>query len=83
MSSTEKEISPKVNQYISTLLELCAKQASWPALLQDAEELTVFAITTRYPGEDEEVTKEEALRAIDLASQVRQIVRKELTGEAI
>jgi len=49
MSSTEKEISPKVNQYISTLLELCAKQASWPALLQDAEELTVFAITTRYP----------------------------------
>ena len=32
----------------------------------DSEELTPFAITTRYPGEDEEVTKEEALCAMRL-----------------
>ena len=31
---------------------------------KEAEMSTSYAITTRYPGEDEEVTKEEALVAI-------------------
>lgn len=68
---------------ISRLLELCAEQASWSESLQDAEELTPFAITTRYPGEDEEVTQAEAFRAIDLASNVRQAVRKALAEEGM
>jgi len=33
--------------------------------------LTPFAITTRYPGEDEEVTKVEALDAIRIAEMVK------------
>lgn len=37
----------------------------------EAEMLTPFAITTRYPGEDEEVTKEEALDAIRIAEMVK------------
>ena len=44
----------------------------------EAEELTPYAITTRYPGEDERVTKQEALRAIDISEKVRKIVRKAL-----
>ncbi|MEW6605925.1 MAG: HEPN domain-containing protein [bacterium] len=68
---------------ISRLLELCSQQASWPGQLQNAEELTPFAITTRYPGEDEEVTKEEAFRAIDIATYVRQVVRTALLEEGM
>jgi HEPN domain-containing protein len=45
--------------------------------------LTPFAITTRYPGEDEEVTKEEALQAIEIAAKVRDIIRNALTQEGM
>ncbi len=60
---------------ISRLLELCGEQAAWAARLRDAEELTPYAITTRYPGEDEEVSKAEATRAIKIAQEVRKQVR--------
>lgn len=63
---------------ISRLLELCAKHAGWAATLDDAEELTPFAITARYPGRISEVTREEALRAIEIASMVRETVGKAL-----
>jgi HEPN domain-containing protein len=58
------------------LLDLCAAQAHWAEDLREAEELTPFAITARYPGEDEEVTPPEALRALDLADRVRTAVRE-------
>ena len=49
----------------------------------DAEELTFYASTTRYPGTEEEVTGDEALRAIKLATQVMESVIKALSGEGI
>ncbi|MBE0502495.1 MAG: HEPN domain-containing protein [Desulfuromonadales bacterium] len=63
---------------ISRLLELCRDKAHWCVDLLDAEVLSVYAITTRYPGEDEEVTREEALRAIELADSVKDLVVQEL-----
>jgi len=63
---------------ISRLMELCADQGDWVKEVQEADELTPFAITTRYPGEDEKVSREEALRAIAIAAKVRDIVRKDL-----
>lgn len=63
---------------IGRLLRLCAELAEWPQNLKDAKELTPYAVTARYPGEDEEVTAEEAERAVDLAQQVRAQVRKAL-----
>ena len=68
---------------ISLLLELCTGQSKWAESLQDAEELTAFAITTRYPGEDKKVTMAEAVRAIELASSVRQAVKKALADEGM
>jgi len=64
---------------ISRLLELCSGQTGWGAALLDAELLSVYAITTRYPGEDEEVTRDEALQAIELAETVKKTVERELT----
>ena len=61
---------------ISILLELCDEHADWPEEVQDADQLTLYAITARYPGEDEEVTESEAAVAIELAQEVRIQVRK-------
>jgi HEPN domain-containing protein len=66
---------------ISRLLELCEKSSRWPEKIYEAEELTPFAITARYPGEDEKVTKKEALRAVGIATKIRQTVRKTLKKE--
>ncbi len=63
---------------ISALLELCSEHSDWAAKLQDAEKLTLYSITTRYPGEEEEVTESEAGQAIDLAREVCTQVRTAL-----
>jgi HEPN domain-containing protein len=63
---------------LSALLELCEQHAEWPRTLRDAEELTPYAITTRYPGEDEQVTRNEAQRTIEVAACVRLEVREQL-----
>jgi HEPN domain-containing protein len=68
---------------ISRLLELCAEKADWPGKVLEAEELTPYAITTRYPGEDERVTKQEALRAIYISEKVRKIIRKVLRKDGL
>lgn len=60
---------------IRRLLQLCGKYATWPQDLKDAEELTAYAITTRYPGEDADVTEEEAKSAVEIARKVRDHVR--------
>ena len=49
---------------IARLLELCSERADWADTIKDAEELTPFAITARYPGDDEPVSEPEARRAI-------------------
>jgi len=63
---------------IRRLLDLCAEHADWVDNISDAKELTPYAITARYPGEDEVVTPAEANSAVKLANQVRQTVRSAL-----
>ena len=38
---------------LARLLELCLDQPEWARRLKAAEELTPFAITARYPGEED------------------------------
>jgi len=68
---------------IARLLELCAEHTPRVGKLTDAEELTAFAITARYPGEDEDVSKAEATRAIETAENVRKVVRTALEDVGI
>ncbi|MHB8766986.1 MAG: HEPN domain-containing protein [Deferrisomatales bacterium] len=56
---------------ISRLIELCGPLAEWPETIRDAEELTPFALTARYPGPHAEVTRDEAIRATGIAANVR------------
>ena len=66
---------------ISRLLELCGEEAAWTKYVSDAEELTAYATTARYPGPEDEVTRDEALRAIDLAALVMDTIKKALADE--
>ena len=68
---------------ISTLLEFCSQYNGWNVELKDAKQLSAFAISSRYPDEDEEVTKDEAVRAIFIATNVRNVVREILIQEGI
>jgi HEPN domain-containing protein len=68
---------------IGRLLELCVEKGEWARDLSEGDELTPFAITARYPSQDEPVTREESLRAIEIASKVREIVRKALEEEGV
>ena len=63
---------------ISALLERCEKYAGWINRLEEAEELTVYAISVRYPGIDEIVTAEQANDAVIIASNVYEIILAEL-----
>lgn len=65
------------------LLELCPAHANWAEQLRDVDELTPYAISARYPGEDDEVSEVEAHRAVELALRVRQTVRQTLHREGI
>jgi len=65
---------------ISILLELCEKYVGWPAVLQEAEILTSYTISVRYPGEDEIVTEPQARSAILLAQKVKQKIEDSLSG---
>ena len=56
---------------IGRLLVLCEQHANWGPALEDADELTAYGVTARYPGEDRIVTKEEAEHALDAAQRVR------------
>jgi HEPN domain-containing protein len=64
---------------LSRLIELCQRIQEWPVSILDAEELTPYAITARYPGEDRPVTREEAERAIQIAENTRNLISKALT----
>ena len=68
---------------IGRLLELCAEKGEWARHLSEGDELTPFAITARYPGQDESVTPEESLRAIEIASKIRDTIRKALGEKGI
>jgi HEPN domain-containing protein len=68
---------------LARLIELAQQKREWPDSLLDAEELTPYAITARYPGEDEPVSAEEANRAIVIAEQTLQMIRQALLEEGM
>lgn len=66
---------------IARLRKLCCEIALWSEELRDADELSIFAMTTRYPGHDISVTETDARVSIRVAETVCTAVRKALTDE--
>ncbi len=67
---------------ISVLVELVPVQVR-PALTQDEQDrLTEYAVTTRYPGDYDPISRAEALDAVRLARRVRNEVHRRLPEAA-
>ncbi len=55
-----------------------------PALsVEEQEQLTEYAIVTRYPGDWEPITRQDAEGAVKVARKVREAVRKHLPAAAL
>jgi HEPN domain-containing protein len=63
---------------ITLLLDLCSEKADWTESIRDAEELTPYATTARYPSEDGNISKDEVIKTIEIATKIRQTVRAAL-----
>jgi HEPN domain-containing protein len=68
---------------IGSLLDICAGFTDWKESLAEAEDLSAYSSSTRYPFIDRQVVKEEALHAIELAESVGRAVREALKREGI
>ena len=78
-----KEVDFPFTHNISLLLELCEESGAWAGTLRDAEALTRYAVTTRYPGEETEVALDKAQQAVAIGLRVRDAVRKALDDEGV
>lgn len=76
-----KKIDFPYTHNIRSLLQLCP--GDWTAEIADADELTPFAVTLRYPGVDERVTRKDTLHAIELAKKVRRVVQRICKAEGL
>jgi HEPN domain-containing protein len=66
---------------IAYLLDCCARFSLWADSLRDAEELTPYAVTARYPGIATPLNLDDARRAIQLAGRVASTVHEALADE--
>lgn len=76
-----KQVDFPYTHNIRNLIQYC--DGDWTTEISDADELTPYAVTTRYPGEDERVTKKDALRALELAKKVRKVLRRSFREEGL
>ncbi len=68
---------------ISRLLELADESTGWLEDLAEAEELTPFATTARYPGETLSVSGEEAIDAVNIAEKTLTEITERLAQEGV
>ena len=64
------------------LMELCPADSPWLSGIDQAASLSSYAISARYPGDDEPVTADQAVEAIEIADRTRLILRKALITSA-
>jgi len=64
-------------------MQLFGSEARWVKKIQDAKELTVYGVASRYPEENEQISKEEAYQAVNIAENVKQVIRKVLLDKGI
>jgi HEPN domain-containing protein len=77
-----KKVDFPFTHNISLLLEISSDHAVWVKDLREAEILTDYAVTTRYPGA-KKVMKKDAEFAVKAAVKVRNVVKKALKQEGL
>ena len=78
-----REVDFPYTHNISYLLTLCADFGPWASQLHEAEGLSRYATTVRYPGEDIEVTAEHGEDSVRIARRVQDAIREVLTAEGV
>jgi len=68
---------PKVHD-IGRLIQLLSDHVKLSITVTEQELLTSYAIITRYPGDEEPLTRADAKRALSIARKIRQSVEKHL-----
>ncbi len=68
---------------IAALRELVSEHAAWSEELSEADALTEFATSARYPGVRNPVTKERAKSSVECAIRVYERVRRALVEEGV
>ena len=68
---------------IARLVELAPLPADVISQLREAESLTAFATTARYPGDEDEVSDSEARDACAIASRARALLQSEIKTRLI
>ncbi len=66
------EVDVPYTHNIARLRELAIEHLQDSEELRESEQLTPYAVTARYPGEDEEVGREESESAVVIAEKARQ-----------
>jgi HEPN domain-containing protein len=74
-----KQLDFPYTHNIRSLMQLCV--GDWIVEISDADELTPYAVTSRYPGIDDRVTRKDAIYTVELAKKVRKVVRRVLRAE--
>jgi len=60
-------VEPEYTHNIELLINALKKFTNIPEKINEAAQLTIYAIQTRYPGEYDEITKEEYEKAVKIA----------------
>ena len=63
---------------IGLLLELCEEFADWPAKHTDANSLTKYAVSMRYPGLESQLTQCEVIAAIKTSNSLLNEIANDL-----
>jgi len=71
-------VEPEFTHNIEILLRKIKMITDIPENIKEAAQLTVYAVQTRYPGEYEEVTKEEYEKSIQIAESCLDWVEKKI-----
>lgn len=77
------EIEFPYTHNISLLLELCAEKGKWTSELEEAKKLSAYASTLRYPSDNIKITKNDAIKAVEIAVRVKEAVRNALMEEGL
>jgi HEPN domain-containing protein len=64
-------------------MKLFGKKAHWIEKIQDAKDLTIYRVSSRYPEENEQITEEDAYKAVSIAGNVKQVIRNMLLDKGI
>ena len=75
-------VEPEFTHNIEILLNKLKAFADIPENIKEAVQLTIYAVQTRYPGEYDEITKEEYEKSVKMAKDCLNWIENKLTGKS-